>query len=192
MGNNKITNLTDGTNAQDAVTYSQLVASTGGLSGRIVQIVQTIGTSSVTNSTAYVSTGHSASITPTSVSSKILVLNNASFAQTNLGGGNAFLAIYRNGSAISGGANNSTATGWSFVGGGRCNSAGSYYSAILGGQNNSTNNYDNAMIVGNGITADRVNATFVNNLSIKNIPNGSGGLPSGSVYRIGSALCIVP
>ena len=103
MGNNKITNLTDGTNAQDAVTYSQLVASTGGLSGRIVQIVQTIGSSSVTNSTAYVPTGHSASITPTSVSSKILVLNNATFAQTNLGGGNAFLAMYRNGSAISGG-----------------------------------------------------------------------------------------
>ena len=32
------------------------------------------------------------------------------------------------------------------------------------------------------ITTDRICATFVNNLSIKNIPDGAGGLPSGSIY----------
>jgi hypothetical protein len=47
------------------------------------------------------------------------------------------------------------------------------------------------MIVGSNITADRVCATFVNNLSIKNIPTSGAGLPSGSIYRIGNAVCIV-
>ena len=74
-----------------------------GLTGRVIQTVMTIGTSAVTNSTGYTPTGHTASITPTSASSKILVLNNSFLGQTNLGGGNTFLAMYRNGAAISGG-----------------------------------------------------------------------------------------
>jgi hypothetical protein len=48
------------------------------------------------------------------------------------------------------------------------------------------------MIVGNGITADRVCTTFVNNLSIKNIPTSSAGLPSGSVWSNLGILTIVP
>jgi hypothetical protein len=48
------------------------------------------------------------------------------------------------------------------------------------------------MIVGNNITADRLNTTFVNNLSIKNIPIASAGLPSGSVWSNAGQLCIVP
>jgi hypothetical protein len=48
------------------------------------------------------------------------------------------------------------------------------------------------MIVGAYITADRVNTTFVNNLSIKNIPTASAGLPSGSVWRNGTVLEIIP
>ena len=102
MGNNKIVDLDDGTASGDAVNYSQLLAVAGG-TGKIIQIVQTIGTSSFTSATAYVATGHTASITPTSISSKILILNNSSFAQTNLGGGNAFLAMYRNAAALAGG-----------------------------------------------------------------------------------------
>jgi hypothetical protein len=47
------------------------------------------------------------------------------------------------------------------------------------------------MIVGSNITADRACATFVNNLSIKNIPTGCAGLPSGSVWRNGCVLNIV-
>jgi len=47
------------------------------------------------------------------------------------------------------------------------------------------------MIVGSNITADRVCTTFVNNLSIKNIPSSSAGLPSGSVYSYGCVLKIV-
>jgi hypothetical protein len=47
------------------------------------------------------------------------------------------------------------------------------------------------MIVGSCITADRQCATFVNNLSIINIPTGSVGLPSGSVWKNGNVLNIV-
>ena len=48
------------------------------------------------------------------------------------------------------------------------------------------------MIVGSNITADRVCTTFVNNLSIKNIPTSSAGLPSGAVWSNAGALTIVP
>jgi hypothetical protein len=39
------------------------------------------------------------------------------------------------------------------------------------------------MIVGSCITANRTCATFVNNLSIFNIPTSSAGLPSGAVWK---------
>jgi hypothetical protein len=48
------------------------------------------------------------------------------------------------------------------------------------------------MIVGSNITADRVCTTFVNNLSIKNIPTSSAGLPSGAVWSNSGVLTIVP
>jgi hypothetical protein len=47
------------------------------------------------------------------------------------------------------------------------------------------------MIVGSNIQADRECATFVNNLSIKNIPTASADLPVGSVWRNGTVLEIV-
>jgi hypothetical protein len=46
------------------------------------------------------------------------------------------------------------------------------------------------MIVGSNITADRACTTFVNNLSIMNIPENNPGLPAGSIYRIGNAVFI--
>ena len=75
----------------------------------------------------------------------------------------------------------------------RCqiNSRNSNFSDILAGGYNSTSTCACVMIVGNNITADRNCTTFVNNLSIKNIPTSSAGLPSGSIYRIGNAVCIV-
>jgi hypothetical protein len=48
------------------------------------------------------------------------------------------------------------------------------------------------MIVGSNITADRVCTTFVNNLSIKNIPTACTGLPSGAVWSNSGVLTIVP
>jgi hypothetical protein len=98
MGNNKIVNLDDGTSASDAVNYGQLLAVAGG-TGRIVQTVRSTGTSASTSSTGYVATGHTATITPTSSTSKILVFVNAMFWQTNVffNSANSYMALYRNG-----------------------------------------------------------------------------------------------
>jgi hypothetical protein len=48
------------------------------------------------------------------------------------------------------------------------------------------------MIVGFGITADMCNTTFVNCLSIKNIPTSSLGLCNGMVFSCAGILRIVP
>ena len=71
MGNNKIVNLSNGTNSTDAATYGQLT----GIAGRLAQLVQSVSTSTASTSASgsYVTTGHSATITPTSSTSKILV-----------------------------------------------------------------------------------------------------------------------
>jgi hypothetical protein len=47
------------------------------------------------------------------------------------------------------------------------------------------------MIIGSCITADRVCTAFVNNLSIKNIPTSSAGLPAGAVWSNSCVLTIV-
>jgi hypothetical protein len=94
--------------------------------------------------------------------------------------------------SISGGYSNCAGSTFSFVGGGCGNKAVSTGSAILGGTNNDTTGFVCAMIVGDNIAADRDCTTFVNNLSIKNIPASSVGLPSGSVWKNGTVLEIVP
>jgi len=48
------------------------------------------------------------------------------------------------------------------------------------------------MIVGTTINANRANTTFVNNLSIMNIPVSSVGLPSKAVFSNSGVLQIVP
>jgi hypothetical protein len=127
--------------------------------------------------------------------------------------------ILRNGpfnvfqSAIAGGSCNTITLGCSFVGsgfkntivgttiscsstilGGNCNTLfGATESSIIGGSFNVTY-VDKTFIVGSNITADRSCTTFVNNLSIKNIPTTASGLPSGSVWRCttDNTLRIVP
>jgi len=64
-------------------------------------------------------------------------------------------------------------------------------SAILGGTFNHTTGNTCSFIVGDNITADRACATFVNNLSIMNIPTSSAGLPAGSIWSSGGTLMIV-
>jgi hypothetical protein len=61
----------------------------------------------------------------------------------------------------------------------------------LGGSSN-TASCTRSFIVGSNIISDRVCATFVNNLSIKNIPTVATGLPSGSVWSNAGVLNIVP
>jgi len=102
VGNNKIINVDDGTDASDAVNYGQLLAVAGG-TGRIVQIIQTnSGTQASTTGGSYSATSFTASITPTSSTSKILVLLYAPLWQTNGYGGNAMLTVYRNGAPFIG------------------------------------------------------------------------------------------
>jgi hypothetical protein len=67
--------------------------------GRIVQIVESVSSTGVdSTSGTLVGTGHTATITPSSSSNKILVLMSFGFAQTNLSasnGTNAFWSLYR-------------------------------------------------------------------------------------------------
>lgn len=88
--------------ATNQVTANVVSATTYlNLTGRIVQTVQTnSGTQASTTSGSYSATGFTASITPTSASSKILVLLYAPLWQTNGFGGNSFLTLYRNGSSF--------------------------------------------------------------------------------------------
>jgi hypothetical protein len=101
--------------------------------------------------------------------------------------------VCTNGSSIVGGVQNSISntTSTAFIGGGENNTVSGYSSAILGGVCN-TAGCNCAFIVGSNITADRACTTFVNNLSIKNIPTAAAGLPSGSVWSNSGILTIVP
>jgi hypothetical protein len=78
-----------------------------GIPGRIVQTV--IGTSGAayTTGTSYTATGMSATITPTSTSSQILILHHAMLWQTNYysGGANGWTALYKNGTNLVSGSN---------------------------------------------------------------------------------------
>ena len=78
-GNVSANNATfTGTVTANNATFTGTVTagSFSGVTGRVVQIVQSIFNSSTsTNSTSFVTTGHSVSITPSSTSSKILLLN---------------------------------------------------------------------------------------------------------------------
>jgi len=97
-------------------------------------------------------------------------------------------------STVSGGYGNTASSCYTFIGGGRSNTASGIYSFIAGGVSNNTNNLACSFIVGSNITADMSGSTFVNRLSIKNIPTSSAGLPSGAVWKdtgAGNVLKIV-
>lgn len=91
---------------------------------------------------------------------------------------------------VVGGVSNTASAKYASVVSGKSNTASGLYSSILGGVSNTASNAC-AFIIGSNITSDRVCTTFVNNLSIKNIPTSSAGLPSGAVWRNGSVLNIV-
>jgi hypothetical protein len=62
----------------------------------------------------------------------------------------------------------------------------------VGGRFNNTYGCDDVTIAGRSITANRACTTFVNNLSIMDIPTSSAGLPSGAVWSDSGILNIVP
>jgi hypothetical protein len=111
-------------------------------------------------------------------------------------------------STIGGGSNNTATGDFSFVGGGMYNNNAGTDSTIIGGRNNviessasfaTVSGYGNRVIaanssshiLGDNITSDRTNTTFVENLSIKAIPTSATGLPAGSVWSNGNVLNIV-
>ena len=84
------------------VEASDISAALTGITGRIVQMVAVSGGTGSTTSGSFTATGATATITPTSASSKVLVIVSGMFWQTNGYGGNAYLTIYRNGSNVNG------------------------------------------------------------------------------------------
>ena len=122
-------------------------------------------------------------------------------------------------STVSGGYLNRALVDYSFIGGGRRNTNSSYcgvigggscntvtgncstivgganncvygtLSGILGGQSNAITGGSTTFIVGDNITADRTCTTFVNNLSIMNIPTGDPNI-AGAVWSDGGTLKI--
>lgn len=102
---------------------------------------------------------------------------NSGYISSMLGGYNNTIAAAGRQSTLGGGFNNTIESPDSFIGGGIDNTIPTGLDAV--------------MIVGSGITADRSNCTFVNNLSIMNIPTASTGLPAGSVWNDSGTLKIV-
>jgi hypothetical protein len=95
-----------------------------------------------------------------------------------------------NNSVIAGGNANTISGKNSFIGSGKGNDIDSDNSTIVGGSNNSTK-YNNTHVLGSNIEANREDATFVENLSITNIPNSDKGLPKGAVWNNKGVLSIV-
>lgn len=93
-------------------------------------------------------------------------------------------------SVIIGGNANTISGRNSIIGSGGGNDIDSDNSTIIGGTNNSTK-YSNTHLIGSNIEANREDATFVENLSITNIPNSDKGLPKGAVWNNKGVLSIV-
>ena len=98
------------------VTGSVTAGSISGITGRIAQIIQSVSTSTASTSASgsYVTTGHSATITPTSSTSKILVT--VTFTFKNSAGYDSGFTIYRGSTNIAG-TNTNFAHGGTYTGG---------------------------------------------------------------------------
>lgn len=116
------------------------------------------------------------------------LISGSTYSSVNNGSGNTVSASCF--TTIVGGCKNLNTGNYSSILGGQLNSNSGSFSSIIGGSNNS-NSCSCSFIIGNTITSDRSNTTFVNNLSIKNIPLSSSGLPSGSVWSDSGTLKIV-
>ena len=145
--------------------------------------------------------------TNTGVSSSGLLTNISTLSTgttSSIIGGGKFNIITNSCSIIGGGNNNTVSGDYSTILNGSCNRLLSCYSTILGGSCNFSCGVNsgilgngnivkdcNTYVVGSDITTDRNCTTFVNNLSIMNIPTNPTGLPSGSVWNNCGVLNIV-
>lgn len=123
------------------------------------------------------------SIVTTSEKNKVLGENSAVLSGD-------FNIIRADESVICSGNANTISENNSFIGSGKGNTIDSENSTIVGGTNNKTK-FKNTHIIGSDIEADTEDTTFVNRLSIKNIPNSSNGLPKGAVWNNKGVLSIV-
>lgn len=93
-----------GTNTTQIATTAFVTTALEGTGGKIVQIVENITATGVESfSDSFVGTGHTVSITPTSVTNKILIMMSFGFAQTNAyanNAANAFWTLYRGGTNL--------------------------------------------------------------------------------------------
>ena len=112
-------------------------------------------------------------------------------------------------SVIVNGLQNGVSGRFSFIGGGQDNINGGIYSSIITGRSNiicTGSAYSSILggfgntilassscsfIIGSNIVANRTCTTFMNNLSLMNLPTSSTGLPVGAVWRNGNVLNIV-
>lgn len=88
------------------VEASDIAAALTNVSGRVLQtVISQNGTYSATSATTFTPTGHTATITPSSSSSKILVLVTGFMWQTNIYAfsGNVYSTIYRGTTNLAGG-----------------------------------------------------------------------------------------
>lgn len=94
-------------------------------------------------------------------------------------------------SVLAGGLYNTASANYSLIGGGTRNnvSSSAVSSSILAGFDNTTN-YTNSHIIGSGITADKANYTFVNNLDAEGTVSAS--IFSGSFVGSGAGLTGLP
>ena len=116
-------------------------------------------------------------------------LTNSSNCSVLVGGSNN--CIMNCASFVGSGERNVISGCFGIVNGGCCNSINSCFSGIVGGRCNVANCTE-AFVVGTCITTNRTCATFVNNLSIMNVPTSSAGLPSKAVWSNAGILTIVP
>ena len=92
---------------------------------------------------------------------------------------------------INGGKGNTVDADFGVVGGGNANNVNGAFSSVLAGEHNNIDAHTNSHIIGSNIVADRDDTTFIENLSITNLPTSSKGLPKNSIWNNKGVLSIV-
>jgi len=92
---------------------------------------------------------------------------------------------------INGGKGNTVDADFGVVGGGNANNVNGAFSSVLAGEHNNIDGHTNSHIIGSNIVADRDDTTFIENLSITNLPTSSKGLPKNSIWNNKGVLTIV-
>jgi hypothetical protein len=115
-------------------------------------------------------------------------INRGEFSVINGGESNTTANKY---TVINGGKGNTVDADFGVVGGGNANIVNGTLSSVLGGEHNNIDKHTNSHIIGSNIVADRDDTTFVENLSITNLPTSSKGLPKNSIWNNKGVLSIV-